>query len=147
MSYPTTQRGDRVDDYHGTSIADPYRWLEDLDSPQTRAWVQAQNELTFSHLAAIPAREQFRRRLTELWNFERYTLPVKCGGRYFYTRNDGLQNQNAVFVLDHLDAVPRLLLDPNAFSADGTIALANWVPSEDGKLLAYGLAHAGSDWQ
>jgi prolyl oligopeptidase len=147
MTYPQTRRGDHVDDYHGTSVADPYRWLEDLDSDETRGWVQSQNELTFSHLATIPDRELFRRRLTELWNFERYTLPVKRGGRYFYTRNDGLQNQNAVFVLDKLDAVPRLLLDPNAFSTDGTIALANWVPSEDGKLLAYGLAHAGSDWQ
>ena len=147
MTYPTTRRGNQVDDYHGTQVADPYRWLEDLDSDETRAWVAAQNAVTFSHLAAIPSREHFRRRLTELWNFERYTLPVKRGGRYFYTRNDGLQNQNAVYLLARLDGVPRLLLDPNSFSTDGTIALANWVPSDDGKLLAYGLAHAGSDWQ
>ena len=145
--FPATRQSDHVDDYHGTKVADPYRWLEDLDSPQTRAWVEAQNEVTFGYLSQIPAREKIRRRLTELWNFERFTLPVKRGGRYFYTRNDGLQNQNAVFVLEQLDGEPRLLLDPNTFSSDGTIALANWVPSEDGKLLAYGLAHAGSDWQ
>lgn len=147
LRYPVTRRGDQVDDYHGTRVADPYRWLEDLDSGETSAWVAAQNEVTFAYLARIPSRERMRRRLTELWNFERFTLPVKRGGRYFYTRNDGLQNQNAVFVVDRLDGQPRLLLDPNAFSTDGTVALANWVPSEDGKLLAYGLAHAGSDWQ
>jgi prolyl oligopeptidase len=145
--FPATRQSDHVDDYHGTKVADPYRWLEDLDSPETRAWVEAQNEVTFGFLSQIPAREKIRRRLTDLWNFERFTLPVKRGGRYFYTRNDGLQNQNAVFVLERLDGQPRLLLDPNTFSSDGTIALANWVPSEDGKLLAYGLAHAGSDWQ
>jgi prolyl oligopeptidase len=147
MNYPTTRRGDQVDLYHGKSVADPYRWLEDLDSDETRGWVQSQNQLTDFFLSSIPSRQRYRQRLTELWNFERFTLPVKRGGRYFFTRNDGLQNQNAVFVLDRLDGVPRLLLDPNAFSADGTIALANWVPSEDGKLLAYGLARAGSDWQ
>jgi prolyl oligopeptidase len=145
--FPATRQIDHVDDYHGTKVADPYRWLEDLDSPETRAWVESQNAVTFAYLTRIPAREQIRRRLTELWNFERFTLPVKRGGRYFYTRNDGLQNQNAVFVLERLYGQRRLLLDPNSFSSDGTIALANWVPSEDGKLLAYGLAHAGSDWQ
>lgn len=147
LLYPATRRSDQTDDYHGRQIADPYRWLEDLDSAETEAWVETQNRLTFSYLAQIPSREKYRRRLTELWNFERFTLPVKRAGRYFYTRNDGLQNQNAVFVLESLTGQPRLLLDPNAFSTDGTVALANWVPSEDGKLLAYGLAHAGSDWQ
>ena len=147
LPIPATRKSDHVDEYHGVKVADPYRWLEDLDSPQTRAWVEAQNAVTFDYLSRIASREKIRRRLTELWNFERFTLPVKRGSRYFYTRNDGLQNQNAVFVLDRLDGPPRLLLDPNTFSSDGTVALANWVPSEDGKLLAYGLAHAGSDWQ
>src|SRR5262249_5821584 len=147
LTYPTTKKVEHADDYHGTKIADPYRWLEDLDSDETRQWVEAQNKVTFAWLAHVPGREAIRRRLTELWNYERYGLPHKKGGRYFYTRNDGLQNQNAVYVVDRLDGQPRLLLDPNTLSADGTIALTNWVASEDGKLLAYGLAGAGSDWQ
>jgi prolyl oligopeptidase len=147
LTYPESKKTDHVDDYHGTEIADPYRWLEDLNSDQTKAWIEAQNKLTFGWLARIPTRESLRKRLTELWNYERYGLPHKKGGRYFYTRNDGLQNQNAVYVVDRLDAKPRLLLDPNTLSADGTVALTNWVASEDGKLLAYGLAGAGSDWQ
>jgi prolyl oligopeptidase len=147
LTYPVTKKGEQIDDYHGTKIADPYRWLEDLDSDETRQWVEAQNKVTFAWLAHVPAREKIRRRLTDLWNYERYGLPHKKGGRYFYTRNDGLQNQNAVYVVDRLEGQPRLLLDPNTLSADGTIALTNWVASEDGKLLAYGLAGAGSDWQ
>src|SRR5437773_2859843 len=146
LTYPTSKKVEQADDYHGTKIADPYRWLEDLDSDETRQWVEAQNKVTFAWLAHVPARESIRRRLTELWNYERYGLPHKKGGRYFYTRNDGLQNQNAVYVVDRLDGPPRLLLDPNTLSADGTIALTNRVASEDGKLLADGLAGAGSDW-
>jgi prolyl oligopeptidase len=147
LTYPTTTKADQVDDYHGTKIADPYRWLEDLDSPQTKAWVEAENRVTFAWLAQVSGREAIRKRLTELWNYERYGLPHKKAGRYFYTRNDGLQNQNAIYVVDRLDGQPRLLLDPNTLSSDGTVALTNWVVSEDGKLLAYGLASAGSDWQ
>ncbi|HMC09837.1 MAG TPA: prolyl oligopeptidase family serine peptidase [Pirellulaceae bacterium] len=147
LTYPASKKIDHVDAYHGTEVADPYRWLEDLDSDETRQWVEAQNKVTFGWLAQVPAREPIRRRLTELWNYERYGLPHKKGRRYFYTRNDGLQNQNAVYVVDRLDGTPRLLLDPNTLSADGTVALTNWVASEDGKLLAYGLAGAGSDWQ
>jgi prolyl oligopeptidase len=146
LTYPVTKKGDQIDDYQGTKIADPYRWLEDLDSDETRQWVEAQNKVTFAWLAQVPTREAIRRRLTDLWNYERFGLPHKKGGRYFYTRNDGLQNQNAVYVVDRLDGPPRLLLDPNTLSADGTVALTNWVASEDGKLLAYGLAGAGSDW-
>jgi len=147
LTYPASQKIDHVDDYHGTKVADPYRWLEDLDSDQTRTWVEAQNKVTFGWLAQVPARESLRRRLTELWNYERYGLPHKKGGRYFYSRNDGLQNQNAIYVVDRLDGPPRLLIDPNTLSPDGTVALTNWVASENGKLLAYGLAGAGSDWQ
>jgi prolyl oligopeptidase len=146
LTYPMTRKSDHVDEYHGTKVADPYRWLEDLDSPETRAWVEAQNKVTFGWLAQVPAREYFRRRLTELWNYERYGQPQKKGGRYFYTRNDGLQNQSVIYCLDRLDGPPRLLLDPNTLSADGTVALASWDVSEDGKLLAYELAEAGSDW-
>jgi prolyl oligopeptidase len=147
LNYPTSKKSEQAEEYHGTKVADPYRWLEDLDSEETRQWVEAQNKVTFGWLAQVPAREKIRRRLTELWNYERFGLPHKKGGHYFYTRNDGLQNQNAVYVVDRLDGQPRLLLDPNTLSADGTIALTNWVASEDGKLLAYGLAGAGSDWQ
>ena len=147
LTYPASQKGDQVDDYHGTQVPDPYRWLEDLDSNQTKAWIESQNKVTFGWLSQVSGRESIRRRLTELWNYERYGLPHKRGGRYFYSRNDGLQNQNAVYVVDRLDGQPRLLLDPNTLSTDGTIALTNWVSSEDGRLLTYGLAGAGSDWQ
>jgi prolyl oligopeptidase len=147
LQYPATRASDQTDNYHGSQIADPYRWLEDPDSPETRAWVHAQNEVTFAWLGQIPARERIRQRLTRLWNYERFNLPHKKGGRYFYTRNDGLQNQNAIYVLDRLDGPARLLFDPNTLSPDGTVALTNWVVSEDGKRMAYGLARAGSDWQ
>src|SRR5439155_26255837 len=138
LTYPATRKVEQAGDYHGTKIADPYRWLEDLDSDETRQWVEAQNKVTFAWLAHVPARESIRRRLTELWNYERYGLPHKKGGRYFYTRNDALQNQNAEYVVDRLGGPPRLLLDPNTLSAKGTIALTNWVSSENGKLRAYG---------
>ncbi len=145
--YPDTRRSDQVDDYHGTPVADPYRWLEDPDSDETRKWVEAQNKVTFAHLDRIAAREPIERRLTELWNFERFGLPVKRGGKYFYTRNDGLQNQSVLYVADALDAPPRLLLDPNKLSSDGTVALSDWEVSDNGELVAIGLAAGGSDWR
>lgn len=147
LKYPVSEKTDHTDEYHGTKVSDPYRWLEDLDGEKTREWVEAQNKVTFAWLGQIPAREKLRQRLTALWNYERYGLPHEKGGRYFYSRNDGLQNQSAIYVVDKLDAPPRLLLDPNTLSSDGTVALTNWVASKDGKLLAYGLAGAGSDWQ
>jgi prolyl oligopeptidase len=161
LSYPATKKVEQTDNYHGREVADPYRWLEDVDSEETKKWVEAQNKVTFDWLAQIPTREPLKRRLTELWNYERYGLPHKKGGRYFYTRNDGLQNQSAIYVIDpptnggsaaavgtaHPTGQGRLLLDPNKLSGDGTVALSNWVASEDGELLAYGLAGAGSDWQ
>lgn len=146
LRYPAARRADQVDDYHGTKIADPYRWLEDPDSDETRAWVEAQNKLTFGWLEQIPAREKIKARLTELWNYERFGLPSKRGGRYFYTRNDGLQNQAVLYVADSLHGEPRLLLDPNKLSSDGTVSLSGTAVSEDGAYLAYGLASAGSDW-
>ncbi|MEX2119887.1 MAG: prolyl oligopeptidase family serine peptidase [Pirellulales bacterium] len=147
MQYPETMRGGQVDDYHGTTVADPYRWLEDPDSPASRAWIEAQNALTFGYLEQIAAREPIGRRLTELWNYQRYGIPVQRGGRYFYAKNDGLQNQSVLYWAPALDAEPRLLLDPNRLSEEGTVALSGQAISEDGKLLAYGLASAGSDWQ
>ncbi|HEY3569771.1 MAG TPA: prolyl oligopeptidase family serine peptidase [Thermoanaerobaculia bacterium] len=145
--YPESRRVEQVDEYHGVKVADPYRWLEDLDSQQTRDWVAAQNRLTSAYLAAIPEREPIRKRLTELWNYERYSVPIQHGGRYFFTRNDGLQNQNVLYRVDTLGGQPKLVLDPNTLSHDGTIAMTGWSVSEDGKLLAYGLSSGGSDWQ
>ena len=146
LKYPGTRRSDQVDVYHGVQVPDPYRWLEDTDSEETKAWVEAQNKVTFSYLEKVPQRAPLRQRLTKLWNFERYGTPEKRGGCYFYTRNDGLQNQSVLYVADSLDAPPRELLDPNQLSKDGTVALVGWEVSEDGRYLAYGLAAAGSDW-
>jgi prolyl oligopeptidase len=127
-------------------VADPYRWLEDTDSAQTQAWVATQNALTFSFLEAIPARQSLHRRLTELWDYPRMSAPVKRGGRYFHLRNSGLQNQDALYVLDTLAGEPRLLLDPNTLSTDGTVALSAWAVSTDGAKLAYATSASGSDW-
>ncbi len=147
LAYPETRRVDQVDDYHGVKIADPYRWLEELDSDATRQWIEAQNRVTFDFLSGIAQRQALVDRLTELWNFERFGLPVKRGGRYFYTRNDGLQNQSVLYVAESLEAPAWVLLDPNKLSEDGTVALRDWVPSHDGRYVALGLASAGSDWQ
>jgi prolyl oligopeptidase len=147
LDYPPARRGDTIDDHHGTRVPDPYRWLEDSDSPETRAWIAAENKLTFSALEDIPQREAIRHRLTELWNYEKYGVPQARGGRYFYTRNDGLQNQSVLYWATALDAEPRTLLDPNKLSKEGTISLSGTAISDDGTRLAYGLASAGSDWQ
>ena len=145
--YPSSPKVDQVDDYHGVKVPDPYRWLEDPDSVETREWVEAQNKVTSSYLSAIPEREAIRNRLTELWNYERFSVPFKEGGRYFYLRNDGLQNQNVLYRLDRLDGKPEVVIDPNTLSQDGTVALVGMSVSENGKLLAYGLSSGGSDWQ
>ena len=147
LTYPKTHRSEHIDVYHDQQVADPYRWLEDPDSDDTKAWVTAQNKVTFGYLEQIPERKEIEQRLTELWNYERFGLPRKRGTRYFYTRNDGLQNQGVLYVTEGLEAEGRVLLDPNAWAEDGTEALAGWAPSEDGKLLAYGIASAGSDWR
>ncbi len=142
-TYPVTKKVDQTDNYHGTVVADPYRWLEDANSAETKMWVDAQNKVTQAYLAAIPQREAIRQRLTQLWNYERYSVPGKEGGRYFYTRNDGLQNQAVLYTLKNLNDEPRLLLDPNKLAADGTVALAGTEVSPDGKLLAYSIAASG----
>ena len=147
FAYPNARKGDVVDDYHGTKVPDPYRWLEDPDSSESRAWIEAENKLTYGYLEQIPQREAIKKRLTELWNYEKYGIPYQRGGRYFYDKNDGLQNQSVLYTVESLDGVPRVLLDPNALSADGTVALSGRAVSDDGKLIAYGLATAGSDWQ
>lgn len=147
LEYPLTRQADVTDDYHGTEVKDPYRWLEDDNSAETAAWVEAQNKVTFGFLESIPQRAKIRARLKELWNYERFGIPHKEGGRYFFTHNTGLLNQARLMVAESLEAEPRLLLDPNTLSADGTVSLTGWAPSDDGKLLAYSLSRSGADWQ
>ncbi len=147
FEYPATRHEDVVDDYHGVKVTDPFRWLEDDNAEETLKWVEAQNKVTFAYLEQIPARERIRNRLTELWNFEKYSLPFKEGGRYFYFKNDGLQNQSVLYVQESLEGEPRTLLDPNTLSEDGTVALSSMDVSKNGKHMAYGLSSAGSDWQ
>jgi prolyl oligopeptidase len=147
LTYPQTRKAEQVDDYHGTSVSDPYRWLEDPDSDETKVWVEAENQVTFSYLNEIAAREKIKQRLTQLWDYEKYSIPYKKGNRYFYYKNDGLQNQSVLYTLTSLDGEPRVLLDPNTLSEDGTVALSGVAITEDGKLMAYGLSTSGSDWQ
>jgi len=144
---PTTKKVDHTDDYFGTKVADPYRWLEDDNSAETKAWVEEENKATFDYLNTIPERKWIQNRLTTLWNYERYGTPNKEGKYYFFTKNNGLQNQNVLYVSESLTAEPRMLLDPNTLSADGTVALSGTTHSRDGKLLAYGVSASGSDWQ
>jgi len=148
VEYPASRRADHVDVYHGTKVPDPYRWLEQdiRTSPEVAGWVAAQNKVTFAYLESIPERPRIRRRLTELWDYPQYSSPFQAGGRYFYFKNDGLQNQSVLYVLDRLDGEPRALVDPNRWSKDGTIALGGLKPSDDGRHLAYCRAEAGSDW-
>ncbi len=146
LTYPPSHRSDHCDRYHGVAIADPYRWLEDPKSAASRDWIEAQNQLTNEYLTQLPGRQVLQQRLTQLWNYERYSAPFKRGGRYFFYKNDGLQNQSVLYTLPDLDAEPRVLLDPNTLSVDGTIALQGIAVSENGAYLAYGLAQGGSDW-
>lgn len=147
MKYPAARRSDQQDVYHGTPVGDPYRWLEELDTPETQAWVNEQRTLTEGYFSQIPERSLLKERLTKLWNFERYGNPVKRGGKYFFEYNEGTQDQNQLLYTTALDGMPQLLIDPNQLSKDGTVSLAGWVPSPDGMRVAYGLAAAGSDWR
>ncbi|WP_375771637.1 prolyl oligopeptidase family serine peptidase [Archangium gephyra] len=146
-SYPVARKDAVVDDYHGTQVADPYRWLENPDSPESRQWIEAQNQLAFGYLEKIPLRAQLKQRMTELWDYEKYGVPWREGNRYFFNRNNGLQAQSVLYTADSLEAEPRVLLDPNTLSADGTVALSGLEITEDGNLMAYGVASAGSDWK
>ena len=147
LRYPAAPRSAVVDDYFGTRVADPYRGFEALGSPATKKWVSAENALAQPWLEAIPQRAWVKERLTKLWNYERFGVPKKAGGRYFYTRNDGTQNQSVLYVADSADSAGRVLFDPNAASKDATVALARFEPSHDGKLLAYSLSDGGTDWE
>ena len=146
LVYPVARKVDVVDDFHGTKVADPYRWLEDPSSPGYREWIDAENTLTERFLSGIPARAPLRERLTALWDYERYEVPFREGNRVFFERNTGLQAQSVLYVVDLPRFEPRVLLDPNTLSKDGTVALAGSDVSRDGALLAYGVAEAGSDW-
>ncbi len=144
-AYPTTRKGDVVTDYHGTKVADPYRWLEDDRSAETAAWVEAQNKVTQAYLGAIPERKAIEAHLTQLWNFEKFGAPSKRGKYYTYTYNTGLQSQALLFVTTDLKEKGRVLLDPNGLSNDGTVSLGGTVFSEDGRLMAYSLSKGGAD--
>lgn len=148
IAYPETRRVDYVDVLHGVKVADPYRWLEDdaRNSKEVANWITSENKITFSYLGSIPQREKIRRRMTELWNFGQYSNAAKEGGRYYYFKNDGLQNQPVLYRLDKLDGEPKVLIDPNTWSKDGTIAIQGLSFSDDGKYVAYARAEAGSDW-
>jgi len=145
--YPTTPKGHQVDEYFGTKVADPYRALENIDSPATRKWIEVENKLTFEYLAKIPERKRINEKLTALWNYEKYGVPFRENSRYFYYKNAGLQNQNVLYTASSLPGEAKQLLDPNTLAKDGTVAVSGIDVSDDAKLLAYGLAVAGSDWQ
>ncbi|MFW2830054.1 prolyl oligopeptidase family serine peptidase [Sphingomonas sp. ID0503] len=149
ISYPSTEKGPVVESAFGQKLPDPYRWLEDdaRNNPKVAAWVAAQNKVTQDYLATLPGRDAIKARLTELWNYERLGIPKRAGGRYFYTRNDGLQNQSALYVRDGLNGTPRLLIDPNTWAKDGATALDSWKVAEDGAHLAYQIQDGGSDWR
>jgi prolyl oligopeptidase len=148
INYPPAKRGDLVEDYHGTKVPDPYRCLEDdvRKSEEVAAWVAAENKVTQAYLKGIPERETIQKRITELWNYEKYSSPTKVAGKYYFSKNDGLQNQNVLYVQDSPDGQARVLIDPNTWSKDGTVALAGLSFDDNGKYLAYGVAEAGSDW-
>ncbi|HMF64148.1 MAG TPA: hypothetical protein VK608_08685, partial [Edaphobacter sp.] len=146
LSYPKARTVDQVDDYFGTKVTDPYRWMEDVDSPEVQEWIEQENRLTRGILDSVPGHKVIHRRLMDLINFERYTAPVPRGTRYFYSRNSGLQNQNVFYWTEGLDGEPKILLDPNTMSADGTVAISGLSISDDGRLAAYSIADAGSDW-
>ncbi len=145
--YPVARRGGTIENLHGIEVADPYRWMEDQESAELAEWIDAANDVTNAYLAGIPEREDIEARLTELWNYERWGLPYKEGDRYFVSRNDGLQNQSVLYTMRSLNDTPRVLLDPNTFSVDGTVALSGTAVSPDARYIAYGVSDGGSDWQ
>ncbi|PYK19024.1 MAG: S9 family peptidase [Verrucomicrobia bacterium] len=147
FKYPAAPTSNQVDDYNGVKVADPSRPLENPDSPESRTWIEAENNITFDFLKTIPERDGIRKRLTEIWDYERFGVPFKEGGRYFFSKNSGLQNQNVLYTTTNFSETPRELLDPNLLAKDGTIALGGLDVTDDARLMAYGLATAGSDWQ
>jgi prolyl oligopeptidase len=147
MRYPETKKTEIVEDYFGTKVADPYRWMESLDSPDVAEWVAAQNRVSSEYLARLPLREYFKQRITELWNYPKVTIPFREGDRYFFLKNSGLQRQAPLYMRESLAAPPVLVFDPNMLSPDGSLSLTQWMPSPDGRLLAYGISEGGADWR
>jgi prolyl oligopeptidase len=147
LRYPETRKGDVVDQYGSTSVADPYRWLEDLDAPDVAAWVAAQNAVAFAHLDSLPLRDRLKQRLTELWDYPRTSLPVVENGRLFYAKNTGLQRQSPIYVRTGVFDPPSLVIDPNLLSPDGSISLSQFAPSPDARLIVYAVAEGGADWE
>ena len=147
LHYPKAEKGSTVDDYFGTKVADPYRWMEDVDAPKTKEWVEQENKLTFSYLEKIPFRDKIKKRIEEIWNFPKYSSPQKVGNYYLFYKNDGLQPQSVLYIQEGEHGIPRVLIDPNTLSADGTVALNGISASNDNKYLAYWTAKSGSDWQ
>ncbi|MDP2304321.1 MAG: prolyl oligopeptidase family serine peptidase [Ignavibacteria bacterium] len=146
LKYPATKKADVVDDYFGTKVADPYRWLEDDNSEETKSWVNQQNDVTNSYLSKIPFRDKIKTRFAELYNYPKYSSPFKGGDNYYFFKNDGLQNQSVLYIQKNLESQPEIFLDPNKLSNDGTVSLTTLAVSKDGKYFAYGTAAGGSDW-
>src|SRR5215217_2369706 len=147
LQYPVARKGDQVDTYDGVKVADPYRWLEDDNSPETAAWVEAENKVTFPYLERIPYRKQFQARVTQLNDYVKYSAPSHKGPYVFFSKNDGLQNQSVLYVQKGFAGAPEVLIDPNTWSTDGTVRLVGFTPSRDAKYAAYGVSKSGSDWQ
>ncbi len=147
MTYPKARKSNQIDDYHGVKVADPYRWLEDTDSSETRAWIEAENKVSFGYLNSIKQRQKIRNRMKALWDYEKYGVPFKKAGGYFFSKNDGLQNHSVIYYAHGIEDEPIMLIDPNTFSKDGTVALSGISVSTTGSHVAYGLSASGSDWQ
>ena len=147
FQYPQTRKVDHVDNYHGTKVPDPYRWLEDDNSPETAAWVEAQNRITFPYLEKIPFRDELQARVKELNDYEKYTAPSRKGPYVFFRKNAGLQDQSVLYVQKGMEGTPEVLIDPNTWSTDGTVQLTTFAPSKDAKYAVYGISRSGSDWQ
>jgi uncharacterized protein (UPF0248 family) len=147
FQYPATRKVDHVDTYHGTTVADPYRWLEDDNAPETAKWVEAQNQVTFGYLERIPYRARLKARLETLYNYPKYSVPFRKGEYFFFRKNDGLQNQSVLYIQKGLEGQPEVLIDPNEWAEDGTVRLTTFSLSKDGKYAVYGVSQSGSDWQ
>src|SRR3984893_18999412 len=147
LQYPLTEKTNQTDDYHGTKVPDPYRWLENDTSAETKAWVQQENKVTFDYLSQIPFRKQWQKRIEEVYNYPKYTAPFRNGKYYYFYKNDGLQNQFVLYRQKGLDGEPELVIDPNKLSTDGTTRLSTFNLSKNGRYAGYGLSKGGSDWQ
>ena len=149
IKYPETKTVDHVDEYFGVKVPDRFQWLENdvRESPEVKQWVEDQNKITFSYLEQLPNRKKIEERLTTLWNYEKFSTPFKIADKYYFTKNDGLQNQSVLYRMDTLESDPVMAIDPNTWSDDGTIALGGLSFSDDGKYIAYGIQDGGSDWR